>query len=99
MLLKSIGLVTASLLLVAVPASAAGSRVAMGDDFYRPGVKTVAKGTRVVWVNVGNSPHTVTTRGWSRNLNPGQRYARVVRTGFRYHCKYHSGMRGRIAIG
>ena len=103
MLLKtSIGLATASLLLAAVPAlpaSAAGSRVAVYDDYFRPRVKTVAKGTRVVWVNFGDSPHTVTTRGWSRNINPGQRYARVVRGGFRYHCRYHSDMTGRIAIG
>jgi len=100
MLLKtSVGLATASLVLAALPAAAAGNRVAVGDDYYRPGVKTVAKGTRVVWVNVGSSPHTVTTRAWSRNINPGQRYARVVKRGFRYHCRYHSDMRGRIAIG
>lgn len=98
MLLKSIALASAGVLLAAVPASAAGSRVAVGDDYYNPAVKTVTKGTRVVWVNVGNEPHTVTTRGWSRRLYPGQRYARVVRRGFRYHCRFHSGMTGRIAI-
>jgi plastocyanin len=100
MLLKtSIGLAAAGLVLAALPASAAGNRVNIGDDYFRPGVKTVTKGTRVVWVNTGSSPHTVTTNGWSHNLNPGQRYARVVKRGFRYHCIYHSGMTGRIAIG
>ena len=99
MLLRTIALTCAGVLLVAAPATAAGNRVAVGDDYFRPGVKTVAKGTRVVWVNVGSSPHTVTTRNWSRNLNPGQRYARVVKRGFRYHCIYHSDMTGRIVIG
>ena len=99
MLLRTIALTCAGVLLVAAPATAAGNRVAVGDDYFRPGVKTVAKGTRVVWVNTGSSPHTVTTRGWSHNLNPGQRYARVVKHGFRYHCIYHSGMNGRVAIG
>lgn len=98
MLLKSIGLAMAGLLLAAVPASAAISRVNLGDDYFRPGVKTVAKGTKVVWVNTGRSPHTVTTGAWSKNLNPGQRYARVVKRGFRYHCKYHDGMKGRIVV-
>ena len=100
MLLKtSIALAAAGLVLAAVPASAAGNRINVRDDYFQPGVRTVTKRTRVVWVNVGSSPHTVTTSGWSRNLNPGQRYARVVKRGFRYHCIYHSGMTGRIAIG
>jgi plastocyanin len=96
---SSIALAAAGVLLAAVPASAAGNRVAVHDDFYKPRVKTVAKGTRVVWVNVGSSPHTVTTRAFSRALDPGERYARVVKRGFRYHCIYHSDMKGRIVIG
>ncbi len=99
MLLKtSIGLTAASLLLAAVPAHAAGTRVSIGDDYYSPRVKTVSKGTRVVWINYGRDPHTVTTAAWSRRLAPGERYARVVRRGFRYHCRFHD-MRGRIVIG
>ena len=105
MLLKTtIGLTAAGLMLAAVPvasvpAYAAASRVAIGDDYYNPRVKTVSRGTRVVWVNVGNSSHTVTTRRWSRRLDPGERYGRVVRRGFRYHCRFHDGQSGRIAIG
>lgn len=99
MLLKSIALATAALLMAALPASAATMRVRVGDDFYRPRVATVAKGTRVVWINVGDDPHTVTTRAWSRRLVPGQRYARTVRRGFRYRCRYHDDMRGRVVIG
>jgi plastocyanin len=100
MLLKSsIALTAASLLLAAVPAHAAGNRISLGDDYYNPKVKTVSKGTRVVWVNNGSDAHTVTTANWSRRLAPGERYGRVVRRGFRYHCKFHDGMTGRVAIG
>jgi plastocyanin len=102
MLLKtSIGLATAGLVLAAlpaVPASAAGNQVGIYDDYYRPRIKTVARGTRVVWVNHGSDPHTVTTSAWSRRIDPGQRYARVVKRGFRYHCRFHD-MRGRVVIG
>jgi plastocyanin len=98
----SIGLALAGLVLAvlaALPASAAGNRINVRDDYFQPRAKTVTKGTRLVWVNVGSSPHTVTTSGWSQTLNPGQRYARVVKRGFRYHCAFHSGMTGRVAIG
>ena len=99
MLLKSsIALTAASLLLAAVPAHAAGNRISLGDDYYNPKVKTVSKGTRVVWINNGRDPHTVTTATFSRRLDPGERYGRVVRRGFRYHCRFHDGMTGRIAI-
>jgi plastocyanin len=96
---SSVGLAAASLLLAAVPAYAAGNRISLGDDYYNPRVKTVSKGTRVVWVNNGRDAHTVTTANWSRTLRPGERYGRVVRRGFRYHCKFHDGMSGRVAIG
>jgi len=95
---SSVALAAAGLLLAAVPAAAAGNRISVGDDYYSPGTKTVSKGTRVVWVNNGSDPHTVTTAAWSTRLDPGERYGRVVRRGFRYHCKYHDGMTGRVAV-
>ena len=95
---SSLALAAAGLVIAAVPAAAAGNKISLGDDYYNPGLKTVSKGTRVVWVNNGSSAHTVTTAGWSRTLQPGQQYARVVKSGFRYHCKFHSGMTGRVAI-
>ena len=95
---SSLALAAAGLVIAAVPAAAAGNKISLGDDYYNPGLKTVSKGTRVVWVNNGSSPHTVTTAGWSRTLQPGQQYARVVKSGFRYHCKFHSGMTGRVAV-
>jgi plastocyanin len=96
---SSVALAAAGLLLAAVPATAAaGNRINVGDDYYNPGVKTVSKGARVVWVNVGDDAHTVTTRAWSRRLDPGERYARVVKRGFRYHCRFHDGQTGRIVV-
>ena len=95
---SALALAVAGLLFAALPAYAAGNRISIGDDYYNPGVKTVSKGTRVVWVNNGRDAHTVTTGSWSRRLAPGERYGRVVRQGFRYHCKFHSGMTGRVAL-
>jgi plastocyanin len=100
MIKRTIALASAGLLLAAVPATAAaGTRINVDDDYFSPRTKTVAKGTRVVWVNIGDDEHTVTTRRWSRTLSPGERYARVVKRGFRYNCRFHSDMTGRIAIG
>ena len=95
---SSLALAAAGLVIAAVPAAAAGNQISLGDDYYNPGTKTVSKGTRVVWVNNGHSPHTVTATGWSRILLPGQRYSRVVKSGLRYHCEFHSGMTGRVAV-
>lgn len=98
MLLRSLALASAGVVLVTVPASAASTTVRLGDDFFRPGTTSVAKGTRVIWVNRGDSRHTVTTRRWSVVLSPGERYGRTVRRGFRYVCAYHGAMTGRIVI-
>jgi plastocyanin len=98
MLLRSLALAVAAMLLVALPASAATTTVTMGDDYFKARVKTVAKGTRVVWVNRGRHDHTVTTRRWSVVLDPGERYGRRVTRGFRYVCAYHGAMTGRVVL-
>jgi plastocyanin len=99
MLLRSSVLAVVGLMLAALPASAAPSAtIGMRDDYFGPRTKTVSKGTRVVWVNQGRSNHTVTTRQWSVRLDPGERYSRRVRGGFRYVCVYHGAMSGRIVV-
>jgi plastocyanin len=98
MLLRSLALASAGLLLTALPASAATTTIGMGENYFQPGVRSVAKGTRVVWVNNGNRYHTVTTRSWSVTLKPGERYSRRVHRGFRYVCAYHGAMVGRITL-
>jgi len=97
-ILRSVVLACAALLLTAIPASAAVTSIRVGDNYFRAAVKTVNPGTRIVWVNRGNRYHTVTTRGWSVVLRPGERYSRRVSHGFRYVCAYHGSMAGRIAV-
>jgi plastocyanin len=99
MLLRATALASAAVMLAALPASAASTTIAVRDDYFKPRVKTVAKGTRVVWVNRGEDDHTVTTRRWNVVLNPGERHVRRVRRGFRYRCVYHGDMTGRIRVG
>jgi plastocyanin len=96
MLLRAMALASAGVLLAALPASAAPVKVRVGDDWFRPRVAEVPTGTRVLWVNVGDDDHTVTTRNWNRVLNPGERYSRIVRRSFRYVCVYHDDMTGRV---
>jgi plastocyanin len=98
MLLRSVVLSGAALVLTAIPASAAVSSIGVGDNYFHSSVKTVSPGTRVVWVNHGNRYHTVTTRGWSVVLRPGERYSRRVHHGFRYVCAYHGSMAGRVVV-
>ena len=98
MLLRSLALACAVLILAAVPASAGSSTISMRDDAFRPGVKAVAKGAKVVWVNRGRDKHTVTTRKFSVVLDPGERYSKRVRHGFRYVCAYHGAMKGRVKM-
>ena len=69
---SSLALAAAGLVIAAVPAAAAGNKISLGDDYYNPGIKTVSKGTRVVWVNNGRSAHTVTTAGWSSTVGRGR---------------------------
>lgn len=84
----------------------AGTRVtktiAMRDDLFSPKTVTVARGTTIKWVNRGESAHTTTARSgaWDRTLSSGQSYSRrFTRAGsFRYFCKFHDGMVGKIVV-
>jgi plastocyanin len=96
MLLRSLALASVGMLLCAVPASAATYTVAVRDDYFGPKVIRVTKGARVTWVNRGRDDHTVTTRRWTVDLAPGQRYSRVIRRDWRYVCVYHGDMTGRV---
>ena len=98
MMLRSVALACAALVLTAIPASAAVTSVSVGDNYFRSSVKKVAPGTRITWVNRGHRYHTVTARGWSVILKPGERYSRRVRHGFRYVCTYHGSMAGRVIV-
>jgi len=98
MLLKSVVLTCAALVLTAIPASAAITSVSIGDNYYHSAVKKVTNGTRITWINHGNRYHTVTTRGWSVVLRPGERFSRRIHKSFRYVCLYHGSMAGRVIV-
>jgi plastocyanin len=77
-------------------------RVRMVDDAFRPRNVTVSRGTRIRWVNAGESDHTSTASGlWDSGLlDPGQTYRRVFRRSgtFPYFCTAHPAMRGTITV-
>ena len=77
--------------------------VSMRNNYYSPGSITIRRGTRVRWTNNGTRAHTATKNGggWSSpSLQPGQSFSRVFNTKgtIRYHCRFHSGMRGTIVV-
>ena len=76
-------------------------RMVNGDRF-RPPTLTVARGTRVRWVNADNVSHTTTSNTgiWAATLSPGERFARRFRRAgeFDYRCTFHTGMIGTIVV-
>lgn len=87
---------------MAPPAAAATRKVTVLDNFFQPGTRVVQKGTRVRWVNQGDVRHSSTSVGglWDSTMDPGQafprRFGKVGK--FRYFCKFHDDMSGRIKV-
>jgi plastocyanin len=78
-------------------------RVRMIDNNYRPTKVTVARGTRIRWVNRGLASHTTTANSgaWDSGLvASGDAWARTFRKAgtFRYHCTLHSAMTGVVVV-
>jgi plastocyanin len=78
-------------------------RVKMVDgNRFRPPVVTIARGTKVRWVNRDNVTHTTTSNTgiWNATLAPGERFARRFRRAgeFDYRCTIHTGMVGTIVV-
>jgi plastocyanin len=77
-------------------------RVRMVDDAFRPRNVSISRGTRIRWVNAGESDHTSTASGlWDSGLlDPGETYRRVFRRSgtFPYFCTAHPAMRGTITV-
>src|SRR2546425_818709 len=71
---------------------------------FKPGTLTIAKGTKVKWINKAVSTNHTTTSDtglWnSGTLAPGQSFAfKFTRTGtFTYHCMIHPIMTGKIKV-
>ena len=101
MLVGALALSLAAVLGGAAPAGAARTRVKIVDFSFQPRRVEIPQGTRVTWVNKGDSSHTVTsTTGKfdSGELAPGETFTRRFKqTGvFRYFCEIHPDMKGKV---
>jgi len=85
-------------------AAASVKRVKMVNFAFKPKTITVAKGTKVRWMNGGSVNHTTTSNKgvWdSGALAPGAAFARVFKKAgtFKYHCTIHPTlMHGKIVV-
>lgn len=79
------------------------TRVRIVDDRFRPRSITVARGTRVRWINRGNHTHTTTSDDgvWDSGLlSAGNSFSRRFRTRgtFEYLCTVHPSMTATITV-
>jgi plastocyanin len=90
-----------------LPAEAFGSTVVIIRNFaFSPAQVTVARGSKVTWVNCGaqgDDAHTSTADGggWRSDLlAPGESFTTTVNTAgsFPYHCEPHPTMRGTVTV-
>ena len=88
--------------LVPGTASASVERVRVRDNVFKPKRITIDVGDRVKWVNRGESSHTTTAKdgSWDKEMAPGQpARVRFSQAGtYRYFCRFHDDMRGKIIV-
>jgi plastocyanin len=82
---------------------AARAKVRIVDFAFKPQVRTVTVGTKVIWINRGASTHTSTSddgRWDSPPLAPGQRFKFVFNSpgSYTYHCSIHPAMTGEVDV-
>lgn len=71
---------------------------------FSPASLTIHVGTKVIWVNKSDAPHTVTgTTGWtfsSKTFSQGQRVSFVFKKAGTYHymCTIHPYMKATIIV-
>jgi plastocyanin len=84
-------------------AVASGGHVKIADFAYHPKTLHIAKGTAVTWVNRDRAKHTATKRDVfnTGKLSRGEKATiRFKHAGtFRYICKIHPFMHGKIVVG
>jgi len=86
------------------PASTSQVRTVEIVNFaFRPATVEISKGQRVVFANTANVAHTATRAGSfdTKRIKPGRSAGvRFNQAGtFRYHCKIHPQMRGKVIVG
>jgi plastocyanin len=89
----------------AAPAERKAARVVIDHFSYAPRTLTVAPGTRVVWVNRDDVPHTVTSSAMPRLLNSGaldtdDQFSHVFTDPgtYDYFCAVHPKMTARVVV-
>src|SRR5215217_6660407 len=79
-------------------------KVAIEDFDFEPADVAIQPGDTIMWVNEGNTPHTVTSddgRFDSEVLNPGDSFRLTFPEAgtFSYHCEIHPSMTGSVTVG
>ncbi len=87
----------------AVAAPPAESRVTIDNFVFKPDVVTVPVGTRIVWENDDDIPHTIvetTGKFHSPALDTEDKYAFTFATPgtFDYFCGLHPHMKGKVVV-
>jgi len=102
---RALGLAAAATLLVLVPAGSGASTPEVSVEFsnYRPSQLDVLPGETVVWTNVSQRTHTVTSDTElfdSDNIAPGGHFSlRFDAPGtYKYHCTIHPSIRGEVDV-
>jgi plastocyanin len=77
--------------------------VAISDYSFKPATLTIPAGTKVVWTNKDDDPHTVTADDGafdSKGLGQGDSYSRIFAKAGRwtYHCSAHPFMKGVVVV-
>ena len=78
--------------------------VAIEDFYFEPADAAIQPGDTIIWVNEGNTPHTVTSDDGqfdSEVLNPGDSFMFTFPEAgtFSYFCEIHPSMTGSVTVG
>ena|SRR5690348_11115020 len=89
----------------ATPVTAMVKIVEKNDKYmFDPATLTIKKGTQVVWTNMSDAPHTVTSDtgafNTTSNLTQNQTFMFTFTTAgtFAYHCNVHPYMKATITV-
>lgn len=75
-----------------------------GQYSFKPATLTIKKGTQVVWTNMSDAPHTVTSDSNAFNTtsslsqNQTFKFTFVTAGTFAYHCNIHPYMKATITV-
>ena len=101
----SLLLVTASVLVWALPASAATVNISIVDFAFSPGTQKAAMGSTITWTNTGAANHTSTQDDpldlWlTGTITPSHSASTTLTAAgtYAYHCSIHTFMTGKVKV-